>query len=172
MFYSRSIGTPNPGVGCDLNYMGSGIWLAALCLVLACFSGCESYPGGDSYPRSMRGQAMEVHRVQVLSVRPVVLRGDSSLVGAGAGALAGGLAGSMIGHGKASGLAAVGGALAGGLVGSAAERKITTRNGVEIVVRMRSGREYMVIQRDHGEGFQPGEWVRLMSSGERSIISR
>jgi outer membrane lipoprotein SlyB len=171
-FYSCSAGTLSLGVGCDLNYMGEGIRLAALCLVLVSFPACETYPGGDSYPRSMRGQAMEVNRVQVLSVRPVVLRGDSSLVGVGAGALAGGLAGSMIGHGKASGLAAVGGALAGGLVGSAAERKITTRNGVEIVVRMQSGREYMVVQPDRGEGFRPGEWVRLMSGGERSIISR
>lgn len=171
-FYSRSIGTPNLGVCCDSFYMGKWARLAALCLVLVCFSGCETYPGGDSYPRSMRGQAMEVNRVQILSVRPVVLRGDSSLVGVGAGAVAGGLAGSMIGHGKASGLAAVGGALAGGLVGSAAERKITTRNGVEIVVRMQSGREYMVVQPDRGEGFRPGEWVRLMSGGDRSIISR
>lgn len=171
-FYSCYAGTPNLGARSDSSYMGKGTRMAALCLVLLSFSACETYPGGASYPRSMRGQAMEVNRVQVISVRPVVLRGDSSLVGVGTGALAGGLAGSMIGHGRASGLAAVGGALAGGLVGSAAERKITTRNGVEILVRTQSGREYMVVQQDHGEGFRAGEWVRLISGGERSIISR
>lgn len=146
--------------------------VTVLCSALMLLSGCESYPDGASYPRSMRGQAMQVHRVQIISVRHVVLRGDSSVVGVGAGAIAGGIAGSMIGHGKASALSAVGGALAGGLIGNVAERKITTKNGVEIVVRMNSGREYMVVQADHGEGFRPGEWVRLMTDGDRNIVSR
>ena len=147
-------------------------WFLFMCTLLVCFSGCETYPDGASYPRSMRGQAMQVHRVRIISVRRVVLRGESSVVGVGAGAVAGGIAGSMIGHGKGSALAAVGGALAGGLIGDAAERKITTRNGLEITVQMNSGREYVVIQADHGEGFRPGEWVRLMTDGEKNIISR
>lgn len=143
-----------------------------LCFALVCLSGCEAYPGGASYPRSMRGQAMQVHRVRIISVHRVVLRGESSVVGVGAGALAGGIAGSMVGQGKGSALAAVGGALAGGLIGDAAERKITTKNGVEITVQMNSGREYVIVQADHGEGFRRGEWVRLMTDGDKNIISR
>jgi outer membrane lipoprotein SlyB len=146
--------------------------ISLMCLTLICLSGCETYPDGASYPRSMRGQAMQVHRVRIISVHRVVLRGESSVVGVGAGAVAGGIAGSIIGHGKGSALAAVGGALAGGLIGDAAERKITTKNGVEITVQMNSGREYVIVQADHGEGFRPGEWVRLLTDGDKNIISR
>ena len=115
---------------------------------------------------------MQVFEVQIVSVRPVVLRGESSVVGVGAGAIAGGIAGSMIGQGKASALTAVGGALAGGLAGDAIERRATTNRGLEIMVRTHSGQMWNIVQKDHGEGFRPGEMVRMLVDGDTRIISR
>ncbi len=129
-------------------------------------------PGLASYPTSARGRAMQVFEVEIVSVRRVALRGESSIVGVGAGALTGGIAGSMIGHGKTSALTAVGGALVGGLAGDAIERKATSTTGIEIMVRTRSGQTWSIVQKDHGENFQRGEIVRMLIDGDQRIISR
>jgi outer membrane lipoprotein SlyB len=151
----------------------TSIFFAGFLAVVMGFSGCVMDPGGmDSYSTSMRGQALQVYRVQVVSVRYVALRGESSMVGVGAGALAGGIAGSFIGKGRSQALGAVGGAVAGGLLGDAAERGMTRTRGVEITVRTETGEEYAVIQTDRGEHFQPGEWVRLMVDHQRKIVQR
>jgi outer membrane lipoprotein SlyB len=144
------------------------------CLVASMgLSGCVMDQGGmDTYSTSMRGQAMQVHRVQVVSVHYVMLKGESSIVGVGAGALAGGIAGSYIGKGRSQALGAVGGALAGGLLGDAAQRGMSQTRGVEITVRMQSGEEYAVVQKDRGENYQPGEWVRLLVDHQRRMIQR
>jgi len=115
---------------------------------------------------------MQVFEVEIISVRPVKLQGESSIVGVGAGALGGGIAGSMIGSGKASALAAVGGALVGGLAGDAIERKATTTRGLEIMVRTLSGQTWNIVQKDHGENFQLGERVRMLIDGDKRIITR
>ena len=137
------------------------------------FSGCVMDQGGlDTYSTSMRGQAMQVYRVQVVHVRYVALRGESSVVGVGAGAIAGGIAGSYIGKGRSQALGALGGALVGGMLGDAAEKGMTRQRGVEITVRTQGGEEYAVVQTDRGENFQPGEWVRLMVDHQRRIVQR
>jgi outer membrane lipoprotein SlyB len=147
--------------------------LIALSCVSLCIPGCVTESSDlPSYPASSRGQAMQVFEVVVVSVRPVVLRGESSVVGVGAGALAGGIAGSMIGQGRASALTAVGGALAGGLAGDAIERKATSGRGVEIMVHTLSGQTWSVVQKDHGEGFQPGEHVRMLVGPAGRVITR
>lgn len=115
---------------------------------------------------------MQVFEVVIVSVQPVALRGESSVVGVGAGALAGGIAGSMIGQGRASALTAVGGALAGGLAGDAIERKATSSRGVEIMVRTLSGQTWSIVQKDHGERFQPGEHVRMLVGPQGRTITR
>ena len=141
---------------------------ASLCLS-SCVTESSDLP---SYPTSSRGQAMQVFEVVIVSANPVALRGESSVVGVGAGALAGGIAGSMIGQGRASALTAVGGALAGGLAGDAIERKVTSGRGVEIMVRTMSGQTWSVVQKDHGERFQPGEHVRMLVGPQGRTISR
>ena len=141
--------------------------------VMVFLPGCVTEDAGlPSYPVSSRGQAMQVFDVEIVSVRRVALRGESSIVGVGAGALGGGIAGSMIGHGSTSALTAVGGALIGGLAGDAVERKVTSSTGVEIMVRTRSGQAWSIVQKDHGENFQRGEWVRMLINGDKRIITR
>ena len=132
----------------------------------------EDQGGMASYPSAMRGQAMRVYQVQVLSVRRVALRGQSSIVGVGTGAVAGGVLGSFVGHGKANTLATVGGAIAGGFAGDAVERRATSSTGLEITVRTNSGQQWVVIQKDHGEGFYPGEWVKMLVGDDTRTISR
>jgi outer membrane lipoprotein SlyB len=141
--------------------------------VAICLSGCVvEDPGMPSYPSAMRGQAMQVFQVQIISVQRVALRGESSVVGVGTGAIAGGVLGSMVGHGKAKTLATVGGAIAGGFAGDAVERKATSGTGLEIMVRTQSGQTWSVVQSDHGENFQRGEWVRMLVNGDKRTITR
>ncbi len=141
--------------------------------IMVFLPGCVTEDAGlPSYPASSRGQAMQVFDVEIVSVRRVALRGESSIVGVGAGALTGGIAGSMIGHGRTSALTAVGGALVGGLAGDAIERKATSSTGIEIMVRTRSGQSWSIVQKDQGENFQRGEWVRMLINGEKRIITR
>lgn len=150
-----------------------GLPLLLLSSVSLCLTSCVTESSDmPSYPVSSRGQASQVFEVVIVSVQPVQLRGESSVVGVGAGALAGGIAGSMIGQGRASALTAVGGALAGGLAGDAIERKATSARGVEIMVRTFSGQTWSVVQKDHGERFQLGEHVRMLVGPQGRIITR
>lgn len=142
-------------------------------LLTSCVTDSSDF-GGGSYPVSARGQAMQVVQAQIISVRPVKLRGESSGLGAVTGAVAGGVVGSMIGHtrGNASTLGALGGALAGGFAGNQIEKSATTARGLEIMVRTPSGQTWNIVQNDHGENFQIGEWVRMLVNGDRRTISR
>lgn len=147
---------------------------SALVLTSAlCLSGCVTEdPSLPSYPSASRGQAMQVYEVQIVSVRRVALRGESSAIGVGTGAIAGGVLGHMVGSGKANTLATVGGAIAGGFAGDAIERKATSGTGLEIMVRTRSGQTWSVVQNDHGENFYPGEWVRMLVGPDKRTITR
>ena len=98
------------------------------------------------------------------SVRKVVLEGSQSGVGGAAGGAVGGIAGSQVGHGAGSNVAAVLGAVAGGVAGNALEHKATTKDALEITVRLDSGEMRAIVQEaDHQ--FAPGQRVRLLSSG-------
>ncbi|MEY5027078.1 MAG: hypothetical protein RLZZ244_2606 [Verrucomicrobiota bacterium] len=144
--------------------------IAVLLVASACAltTGCvvQEGPGVATYSRESRGQAMQVMQVEIIGLQPVKLKDDSSLLGAGAGALAGGIAGSMIGKGKASMLSAVGGAVAGGLLGNEVGKGATSARGVEIMVRTASGQTWSVVQEDRGERFMIGERVRMLISGD------
>ena len=115
---------------------------------------------------------MRVYEVQVVEVRSVVLRGESSGAGVAGGAITGGVLGSFVGLGKANALATVGGALVGAVAGHEIERRAKSGAGLEITVRTPSGQNWVVVQADHGENFRPGEWVRMLVGGESRNISR
>ena len=154
-------------------YSSSSLPLLLLSFASLGLPGCVTESSNlPSYPISSRGQAMQVFDVVIVSVRSVALRGESSAVGVGAGALAGGIAGSMLGQGRSSALTAVGGALVGGLAGDAVERRVTSARGVEVTVRTESGQRWTWVQKDHGERFQPGEHVRMMVGPEGRSVSR
>lgn len=139
-------------------------------LVLA-LAGCAGGLGGGDYGRSETRRAYEVKMGVVESVRSVNLEGTQSGVGIATGAVVGGVVGSEIGEGKGKTLATVLGAVAGGIAGSAAEKGLTKKPGLEITVRLDSGRTLAVIQEDTGERFSVGERVRVLESGGQTRVS-
>ena len=144
-------------------------WILLLSAILA---GCASGLGGDDYERSEARRIYEVKMGVVESVRSVKLEGTESGIGAAAGGAIGGIAGSTAGGGKGSAVAAVLGAVVGGLAGAATEEAGTRKAGVEITIRLDSGRFIALVQEDHDEKFQVGERVRILESGGQARVTR
>lgn len=145
------------------------LWLLLIPIALA---GCAGGKGSDDY---VRGEARRVYEVKmgvVEHVRAVKLEGTASGVGTAAGAAVGGIAGSGAGQGKGSAVAAVLGAVVGGIAGAAAEEGITRKPGLEITVRLDSGRTIAVVQEDGGEVFAKGDRVRILESGGQARVTR
>jgi outer membrane lipoprotein SlyB len=144
-------------------------WILLTAVLVA---GCASGRGGDDYER---GEARRVYDVQigvVEYVRAVKLEGTESGIGAAAGGAIGGIAGSTAGKGRGSAIGAVLGAVVGGMAGAAAEEGSTRKAGVEITLRLESGRTIAVVQEDHDEKFMVGERVRLLESDGQARVSR
>lgn len=145
------------------------IWIALLPAVLA---GCASGLGSGDYERTEARRAYEVKMGVVQHVRSVRLEGTDSGVGTVAGGAVGGIAGSEVGGGKGSYVGAVVGAVVGGLAGAAAEEVATRKPGVEVTVRLDSGRTLAIVQEDTGEKFAVGDRVRLLESGNQVRVTR
>ncbi len=132
-------------------------------LLAASVGGCASDMSGRSYTRSQARTAQYVDMGTVESVRDVQIEGTKSGVGTIGGAALGGIAGSTLGSGRrANAAGAVGGAIVGGLAGSAIEEGVTARPGLEITVRLDSGRIVAVTQ-GADERFYPGDRVRVIT---------
>ena len=129
-------------------------------------SACAGGLGSGDYSREQARGVQEVQMGVVESVREVKLEGTKSGVGTMAGAAVGGVAGSEIGHGKGAVVGSILGAVAGGVAGAAAEEGATRQKGVEITVKLDSGRMIAVTQAaDEKETFMAGERVRILSGG-------
>lgn len=140
-------------------------------LVPALLAGCASGLGSGDYERREARRVQEVKMGVVESVRAVKLEGTESGVGAISGAAVGGIAGSNVGGGKGSAIGAVLGAVAGGVAGKAIEESATRKPGIEITVRLDSGRTVAVVQEDTGEAFTRGDRVRMLESGGQARIT-
>lgn len=140
-------------------------------LVPALLAGCASGLGSGDYERREARRVQEVKMGVVESVRAVKLEGTESGVGALSGAAVGGIAGSNVGGGKGSAIGAVLGAVAGGVAGKAIEESTTRKPGIEITVRLDSGRTVAVVQEDTGETFNRGDRVRMLESGGQARIT-
>ncbi|WP_280154424.1 glycine zipper 2TM domain-containing protein [Piscinibacter sp. XHJ-5] len=122
-----------------------------------------------------KGDAQRLSQVQdgtVLSVRPVVVEGNQSGVGAAAGGIAGGVAGSSVGGRRESAVVGVLGAVAGAVVGNAVERMSTREDAVEILVQLRNGERRAIVQAKGNETLAPGDAVILVSTGGKTRVSR
>lgn len=143
----------------------------AMLVAAMVLGGCASSMSGGAYTRSQARQAQEVQMGVVESVRQVNLEGTKTPVGTVAGAAVGGIAGSSIGSGKGSMVGAVLGAVAGGVAGSAIEEGVTRKTGLEITVRLNSGRMIAVTQ-EADEDIRPGDKVRVLSGGGVTRVTR
>lgn len=143
---------------------------ALLVAAMIALAGCASGTGGKDYSRAQTRSVQEVQMGVVESVRDVKIEGTKTPIGAGAGAVVGGVAGSTVGAGKGSVVGAAVGAVIGGLGGAAAEEAITRQKGVEITVKLDSGRLIAVTQAAD-EAFRVGDRVRVLSGDGATRVS-
>jgi len=144
--------------------ISAGLAIAGALVAFAALSGCASTSSGSVYSGGQARQEQTVRRGVVESVRQVTIEGSRSGVGAVAGGVAGGVAGSNIGGGKGSTIGSILGAVVGGVAGNAIEQGTTTKQGLEITVKLDNG-ELRAITQEADEAFRPGERVRLLSGG-------
>ena len=144
--------------------------LSLLAAAVVALAGCASGLGGSDYSRAQTRSVQEVRMGIVESVRAVNIEGTKTPIGAGAGAIVGGVAGSNVGGGKGSIVGATVGAVLGGLGGAAAEEAITRQKGVEITVKLDSGRMIAVTQAADEE-FRVGDRVRVLSGDGATRVS-
>ncbi|MCL4471719.1 MAG: glycine zipper 2TM domain-containing protein [Chloroflexi bacterium] len=144
--------------------------VAALSVSVVVLGGCASSMSGGAYSRTQARQAQEVQMGVVESVRHVKIEGTKSPVGAGAGAVIGGIAGSNIGEGKGSTVGTILGAVAGGVAGAAIEEGVMSKDGLEITVKLDSGRMIAVTQ-EADEQFRLGDRVRVLTGGGVTRVS-
>lgn len=148
---------------------GAKLVVAAMACV-AILGGCAASQSGSAYSRAQARQVQEVELGVVESVREVQIEGTKTPIGSVAGAAVGGIAGSNIGGGKGQAVGAILGAVGGGLAGAAVEEGVTRKPGLEITVRLDSGRLIAVTQ-EADEAFSPGERVRIVSGGGVTRVS-
>jgi outer membrane lipoprotein SlyB len=149
--------------------MGRMILLAAVTAITA-LAGCASSNRGDVYSRGEARREQTVRLATVESVRPVMIEGTRTPIGAVAGGAVGGIAGSGVGHGRGSSIAGVLGAVGGGLAGAALEEGVTRKQGVEITVRLENG-ELRAIVQEESDKLVAGQKVRLLTSGGVTRVS-
>lgn len=133
-------------------------------------AGCASGVGSGDYSRSQTRSAQEVQMGTVESVRTVKIEGTKSVVGPAAGAVVGGVAGSTVGGGRGRVVGATVGAVLGGVGGAAAEEAITRQDGLEITVKLDSGR-ILAITQGADEDFRVGDRVRVLTGGGTTRVT-
>ena len=141
-------------------------------IAVATLTACAPGSSGSTYSRDQVRQEQTVRLGVVDSVRPVQIEGTRSGIGPAAGAVVGGIAGSTLGQGRGAAVGAVLGSVAGGVAGQAAEQAGTSKNGVEITVKLDSGNLVAIVQEADATTFNPGDRVRILSNGGVSRVAR
>ena len=123
--------------------------IVGVLLAAAALAGCQSNPPvGDTVRRNEVQNMQTVEFGVVTQVRPVNIQPNSTAVGTTTGAVVGGMAGNAVQSGTGA------------------------RQGVEVTVRLDSGRTVAVIQEGSPDAFRPGDRVRVMSDGQNTRVSR
>jgi outer membrane lipoprotein SlyB len=141
------------------------------CIAAATVAACST-TSPDVISRYDAQRMSTVVDATVLSIRPVVVEGSQSGVGAAAGSVVGGVAGSSVGGHRDSIVAGVLGAVVGGVIGNAAERMGTREEAVEILVQLRNGERRSVVQAKGTENIVPGDAVVLVSTGGKVRVTK
>lgn len=129
-------------------------------------TGCVSGLQGSTYSRSEARQVQEVEFGTVLSTNPVVIEGKQSGAGQLPGAIIGGVAGSSVGEGKGQQIFTILGAVGGAVVGSMIEEQATRTQGLELTIKMDSGKTLSIVQEvDNVNVFREGQRVRVLTQG-------
>ena len=134
--------------------------MAATMITIA---GCASSSSNVyTYDQTMRAQTVDTGTVE--SVKSIIIQASNPpIVGGAVGGVAGGVLGSTVGGGHGRDVATIVGALAGAALGAAIEREAGTKNGLEIVVNLDSGRTIVVVQ-EADVPMYPGDRVRILTA--------
>lgn len=150
--------------------MNTIVRMSVAVVALALLNACAPSLSGSSYARDQAQREQNVRMGVVEGVRQVQIEGTRSGVGPAAGAVVGGIAGSTVGQGRGAAVGAVLGSVAGGVAGQAAEQAATRQPGLEITVKLDSGRMIAVTQAAD-ETFRPGDRVRVLSDGYTARVT-
>lgn len=141
--------------------------LFSLCVIscsLIALSACSSSPTSSNvYSTNQAGVMQQVEFATVLGVRNIIIEKNSTETGQTAGGIIGAVAGSEVGKGKGRIVGGVVGAVAGSAIGSVIDRKAQAQPGIELTLKMDSGRTVAIVQLA-GEAFHPGEKVKVLTT--------
>ena len=144
----------------------------SISLLTVGLTGCVSGLQGSTYSRSEARQVQEVEFGTVLSTNPVVIEGKQSGAGQLPGAIIGGVAGSSVGEGKGQQIFTMLGAVGGAVVGSMIEEQATRTQGLELTIKMDSGKTLSIVQEvDNVNVFREGQRVRVLTQGALARVS-
>ncbi len=141
-----------------------GVVLISLMLTTAC-----SHKPVRTYPAGTMGTSMRVSHGQIIAIETVTVEGQASIVGTLGGAAVGNSVGRTMGGGSGQRVAGAVGAVAGAVAGRAVEQAATSREAVEIIVRLDSGRTISIVQEDE-QMLRPGDRVRVLQGRRTSRV--
>src|SRR5574343_592472 len=122
-----------------------------------------------------RGDAQRMAQVQdgvVLSVRPVVVDGNQSGVGAAVGGVVGAVGGySGSGVQREAQVLGVLAGVAGAAAGNAIERMDTREEAVEILVQLKNGDRRAIVQAKGSENLVAGDPVIIVTTGSKVRVT-
>jgi outer membrane lipoprotein SlyB len=102
----------------------------------------------------------------------VVIEGKHSGAGQLPGAIIGGIAGSSVGEGKGQQIFTILSAVGGVFVGSMIEERATRSQGLELSIKMDSGKTLSIVQEvDNVDAFREGQRVRVLTQGALARVS-
>ncbi len=139
-------------------------------MVLACLlllGGCANELTGYNYSASDARSVQTVSYGTITDIQMVKIDGSKSGLGLLGGAATGGVAGSSIGKGRGSLLGAIGGAIIGGIAGEAVEGAATKKQGINMFIRLCSGKTISVVQElDKNNPIREGDPVAITQNRE------
>nr|WP_314265385.1 glycine zipper 2TM domain-containing protein [uncultured Moellerella sp.] len=138
-------------------------------------AGCAntSTLAGDTYSANQAKQVQTVTYGTVLNVRPINIQAgnDENVLGAIGGAVLGGLLGNTIGGGTGKTLTTATGAILGGLAGQGVEGTLNKTKGVQLEIRLDSGKNIVVVQKEDPNTFSVNQRVMIANSGGSVTVS-
>ncbi|MCT4535400.1 glycine zipper 2TM domain-containing protein [Halodesulfovibrio sp.] len=138
--------------------------LVLVLIALTVLAGCTNRYNPNVYSGDQAMQADSISYGTITRMNAVTIKDDNTGVGLVGGGLAGGLVGSTIGGGSGRVLGAVGGAIVGATAGALAEDEFQKTDGIQITVRLDSGRSVSIVQAAEGSNFSYGQRVRVITS--------
>lgn len=146
--------------------------VSASILIAASLAACAT-SSPDVVSRSEAQRMAQVQDGVVLTVRPVVVDGSQSGVGAAVGGVVGAVGGyNGSGVMREAQILGVLASVVGAAAGNAIERLSTREDALEILVQLKSGDRRAVVQAAGSETFQPGDPVIIVTTGSKVRITK